>query len=64
MKITKRALKELIKRVYKEETEYQAFFNKAMKKFGISSPDELEDDKKKEFFNYIDKNYSGENETD
>ena len=30
MKITKRALKELIKRVYKEETEYQAFFNKAL----------------------------------
>ena len=28
MKITKRALKELIKRVYKEETEYQSFFNK------------------------------------
>ena len=28
-----------------------------MKKFGISSPDELDDDKKKEFFNYVDKNY-------
>ena len=27
-----------------------------MKKFGISSPDELDDDKKKEFFNYVDKN--------
>ena len=24
-----------------------------MKKFGISSPDELDDDKKKEFFNYV-----------
>ena len=35
-----------------------------MKKFGISSPEEIDDDKKKEFFNYIDKNYSGENETD
>ena len=46
------------------EGDYEAFFKSAMKKFGISSPDELEDDKKKEFFNYIDKNYSGENETD
>jgi hypothetical protein len=35
-----------------------------MKKFGISSPDELDDDKKKEFFNYVDKNYEAENETD
>ncbi len=46
------------------EGDYEAFFKSAMKKFGISSPDELEDDKKKEFFDYIDKNYSGENETD
>ena len=64
MKITKRALKELIKRVYKEETEYQAFFNKAMKKFGISSPDELEGEKKDKFFNYVDANWKGETETD
>ena len=41
---------------------YQKFFNKAMKKFGISSPDELEGDKKKEFFNYIDKNWKGDHE--
>ena len=46
------------------EGDYEAFFKSAMKKFGISSPEELDDDKKKEFFNYIDKNYSGENETD
>ena len=30
-----------------EEGDYKVFFQKAMKKFGISSPDELEDDKKK-----------------
>jgi hypothetical protein len=34
-----------------------------LKKFGVSSPAEL-GDKKKEFFNYVDKNYSAENETD
>ena len=29
-----------------------------MKKFGIKSPDELgSDEKKKKFFNYVDKNY-------
>jgi len=41
---------------------YQKFFNKAMKKFGVSSPDELEGDKKKEFFDYVDKNWKGDHE--
>lgn len=51
-----------------EETEkqkkYQAFFTKALKKFGVKSPSELEGDKKKEFFDYIDKNYEAEDESD
>ena len=47
-----------------DEGEYEKFFQAAMKKFGISSPDELEDDKKKEFFNYVDKNYKAKKETD
>ena len=38
-----------------EEGDYEAFFQKAMKKFGISSPAELDDDKKKKFFNYYSK---------
>ena len=54
--------------VEKEESEkqkkYQAFFQKALKKFGVKSPDELEGDKKKEFFNYVDKNYEADNESD
>jgi hypothetical protein len=41
---------------------YQKFFNKALKKFGVSSPDELEGDKKKEFFDYVDKNWKGDHE--
>ena len=47
-----------------EENRYEKFFQAAMKKFGISSPDELDDDKKKEFFNYVDRNYSAKNEKD
>ena len=46
-----------------KEGDYDAFFQKAMKKFGIKSPAELDDEKKKEFFNYVDKNYSAKNET-
>ena len=46
-----------------EEKDYEAFFNKAMKKFGISSPADLKTDaKKKEFFNYVDKNFKAKEE--
>ena len=47
-----------------KEGDYEEFFQKAMKKFGIKSPAELDDDKKKEFFNFVDKNYKGKNEED
>jgi hypothetical protein len=57
-----------ISETVKEETgdkeEYQKFFNAALKKFGVSSPDELDDDKKKEFYNYVDANWEGDNESD
>ena len=47
-----------------KQKKYQAFFNKALKKFGVKSPAELEGPKKKEFFDYVDKNYEGDNEAD
>ena len=46
-----------------KEGDYEEFFQAAMKKFGISSPDELgSDEKKKKFFNYVDKNYKAKAE--
>lgn len=61
-------LKDLIKDwkiVEQEDSEYDKFFKKAMDKFGVSSPDEFEsDEKKKEFFDYVDKNWDADNETD
>ena len=46
-----------------EEGDYEEFFQAAMKKFGISSPDELKSDEaKKKFFNYVDKNYKAKAE--
>ena len=45
-----------------EEGDYEEFFKTAMDKFGISSPDELDDEKKKDFFNYVDKNYKAKSE--
>ena len=47
----------------KHDKDYDEFFNKAMKKFGISSPADLKtDEKKKEFFDYVDKNFKAKNE--
>jgi len=44
----------------KEDKDYDEFFRAAMKKFGIKSPSELDGDKEKEFYDYIDKNWKGE----
>jgi len=47
-----------------DKEEYQKFFRAALKKFGVSEPDELDDDKKKDFYNYVDANWKGDNESD
>ena len=41
---------------------YKKFFDAALKKFGVDSPADLDDAKKKEVFNYIDKNYKAKAE--
>ena len=47
-----------------DETPYEKFFSQAMKKFGVSSPIELDPEDTKKFFNYVDKNWEAEEETD
>ena len=47
-----------------EETSYEKFFASAMKKFGVSSPIELNPEDTKKFFNYVDKNWEAEEESD
>ena len=43
--------------------DYQKFFQKAMKKFKIQEPSDLESPKdKKKFFNWVDKNYTAKSE--
>ena len=36
---------------------------KCLKKFGVDEPDQLPDDKKKEFYDYVDKNWKAKDET-
>ena len=65
--IDKEISKEMKKLGIKEATgdkeKYEKFFKAALKKFGADSPADFKDDaKKKEFFNYVDKNYKGDHE--
>jgi hypothetical protein len=41
---------------------YEKFFQSALKKFGAKSPADLDDKKKKEFFDYVDKNWKADDE--
>jgi hypothetical protein len=54
-------LKELVKNIMSEESEYQAFFQKALEKAGKSIPS-MSDDEKKVFFNKIDSAWDGKGE--
>ena len=47
-----------------KDTKYQEFFRKALKKFGVTEPDQLTGEKRKEFYNYVDKNWKAKKETD
>jgi phage-related protein len=61
MNITRQRLKELVKEVMTEESEYQAFFQKALDKAG-KDINAMSDDEKKEFFNKIDSAWNGKGE--
>jgi len=52
------------KMMFREEDDYKAFFKKAMKKFNVSDIGDMNDDDKKDFFNYVDRNYKAKKETD
>ena len=49
---------------FKEDDGYKAFFQKALKKWGASSPKDIPEDDKKEFYDYVDRNWKADKETD
>jgi hypothetical protein len=61
MSITRERLKELVKEVMTEESEYQAFFQKALDKAG-KDINAMSDEEKKSFFNKIDSAWNGKGE--
>lgn len=44
----------------KEESEYQKFFNKKLKKFGVEDPKELTGDDKKKFYDEVEDEWEKE----
>lgn len=59
--MNKAQLKELVKNIMTEESEYQAFFKKALEKAGKSIPS-MSDEEKKAFFDKIDSAWDGKGE--
>jgi len=47
-----------------ENSGYKEFFKSMLSKYGVNSPKELEGEKRKEFFNAVDKGWKGKKETD
>ena len=46
------------------EEDYREFFKSMLKKFNINSPSDLDDEKKKAFFDAVDKGWKAKKETD
>jgi len=61
MKISRARLKEIVKEVMVEETEYQQFFQAALDKAGKSIP-EMSEEEKKAFFDKVDAAWQGKGE--
>ena len=51
--------------VFKEDSgeAYKKYFNSMLKKWNVSSPDDIPDDKKDDFFKAVDKGYKAKNES-
>jgi len=62
-KVTVIVMKHTAKRI-RENSEYKKFFQSMLAKYGVKSPSELSGDKKKAFFNAVDKGWKGKKETD
>ena len=51
------------RKLLQQGADYEEFFKKALKKFGVDSPADFKsDEEKKKFFDYVDKNFKGKNE--
>ena len=61
-RLTYEKMKKLQKEEENKQKKYQAFVSVMLKKFGVESPDELEGEKKKAYFDALDKGWEAEGE--
>lgn len=54
--------KDFSKKLSESSEEYEKFFRAALKKFGAESPEDLQGEKRKEFFDFVDQNWDAKNE--
>jgi hypothetical protein len=53
----------IVRKLREGDTEYQAYFRKELEKTGKSSPADMTDDEKRDFFSKVDKGWSGKTES-
>jgi len=64
-RIAGRVAKRVVAKLSKKQKQYREYFEGVLAKYGVDSPADLSEEKKKEFFNEIDKGWdAGKNETD
>lgn len=57
-----KSFKEFIAEKEEPDSQYEVFFQKTLDKWGVDSPEDLDDEEKKKFFDYIDKNWIADDE--
>jgi hypothetical protein len=60
----RRMVNNAIRTIVKEEGEYDAYFKGMLQKWGVTSPSELPDEKKKEFFDAVNQGWKSEEESE
>jgi hypothetical protein len=59
-----KSFKQYINEKAETDSAYEAFFQKKLKQWNVDSPEELSDEKQKEFFDEVDKEWKADNESD
>lgn len=57
-----KSFKDFITEKEEADSQYEKFFQKKLKQWGVDSPEDLPDDKKDDFFDEVDKEWKADNE--
>lgn len=57
-----KSFKDFITEKDEADSQYEIFFQKALDKWGVDSPEDLDDTEKEKFFDYVDANWKADDE--